>query len=771
MAKNLGSLIGEIGADISGWKDAQKQIGQDLKRFQKEGKNAAEKVGDSFEKMGRKMQSVGKSLSLKLTAPLVGIGAAALKTAAKYQDLQISLQALTGSAEKGTQIFKQLKNYVATTPFRLKGIASAENLLIGMGLSAQHAFKDLKQIADIAALTGSTIKDVAFNFGQAAAQGNVMTRDIRQFANEGLPILTMLSKSMGVSKDQIFALASQGKITFKVLEKAFAMATSAGGRFANGTEKMASTISGSFSTLEDNVEIALGAIGKAMFKAFHIGEIEKAVIKFLEEFTHWFDSLSDSTKRWIFIVGGLAAAIGPALIALGGMLKLLPLLVSGFTALGVVFNTLFSPITAIIAAIGALAAAAAYVYSNWKAFKDLFIRLWDKIKNALVESVAKMIGVIAKLYAWIPGFGKAVGKAQQWIRSFKSTIPTKTDADKFKSFGASIKATVGDIGGWISGMLGSGSDSSKALDNVNSKMKAISDSAKKGVKNVKDFASSISSVGSIYAVSAFSGSTIQGGGFGNAKPFKSIAGLKKRIQALNKEKIHINILANPGKFQMVTDRINKLKNTLKNFGKQTTQTTGFWNSFVNGFKATGQNLKQFLATQLTNSITSFAETLGKSIFGAGQGMKSGLDRILNILLSFAKTVGEVMIAIGTAMIAGIITSPEGVLILGAGVALTAIASGVQALIKQNDQGSSSNQAGFGGGVPMAQGGIVPSGFPNDSYPAMLTSGETVTPPKKLPSGHGESMYSAFKRALNDAQLVADGSDLRLVIHNSKESFR
>jgi hypothetical protein len=32
---------------------------------------------------------------------------------------------------------------------------------------------------------------------------------------------------------------------------------------------------------------------------------------------------------------------------------------------------------------------------------------------------------------------------------------------------------------------------------------------------------------------------------------------------------------------------------------------------------------------------------------------------------------------------------------------------------------------------MAEGGVVPSGFPGDTYPAMLTSGEVVTPPGKL----------------------------------------
>lgn len=34
---------------------------------------------------------------------------------------------------------------------------------------------------------------------------------------------------------------------------------------------------------------------------------------------------------------------------------------------------------------------------------------------------------------------------------------------------------------------------------------------------------------------------------------------------------------------------------------------------------------------------------------------------------------------------------------------------------------------------MAKGGIVPAGFPNDTYPAALSSGETVLPPKALPN--------------------------------------
>lgn len=47
------------------------------------------------------------------------------------------------------------------------------------------------------------------------------------------------------------------------------------------------------------------------------------------------------------------------------------------------------------------------------------------------------------------------------------------------------------------------------------------------------------------------------------------------------------------------------------------------------------------------------------------------------------------------------------------------------------------------GTEMADGGVVPSGYPNDSYPAMLTSGETVTP-----AGGFDQFAAAIVAAIN-----------------------
>jgi hypothetical protein len=61
---------------------------------------------------------------------------------------------------------------------------------------------------------------------------------------------------------------------------------------------------------------------------------------------------------------------------------------------------------------------------------------------------------------------------------------------------------------------------------------------------------------------------------------------------------------------------------------------------------------------------------------------------------------------------------------------------------------------------MAQGGIVPRGYPNDSYPAMLSSGEMVVPPNKLPSNMGGGTLTAR---------VSRG-DLLFILEQGKDRF-
>jgi hypothetical protein len=65
-----------------------------------------------------------------------------------------------------------------------------------------------------------------------------------------------------------------------------------------------------------------------------------------------------------------------------------------------------------------------------------------------------------------------------------------------------------------------------------------------------------------------------------------------------------------------------------------------------------------------------------------------------------------------------------------------------------------------GGARMAKGGIVPSGFPNDTFNAQLTSGEVVMPLERLEAMMGSSRGGASRVQVEG---IIRGSDIELVM--------
>lgn len=76
------------------------------------------------------------------------------------------------------------------------------------------------------------------------------------------------------------------------------------------------------------------------------------------------------------------------------------------------------------------------------------------------------------------------------------------------------------------------------------------------------------------------------------------------------------------------------------------------------------------------------------------------------------------------------------------------------------------------GSPLALGGIVPPGYPNDSYPALLTSGETVVPPDRLPEMMGQEIdYDRLAAIIQsrpvNLTLSLDGQTLAQAVYNAR----
>lgn len=287
-----------------------------IQQFQKDIKTAK----NSIKGVADMSKTLGKSLSKNVSAPLALAGGIALKESMKFERLKTSLKVLTGSAEAGAEAFENLSKFSAKTPFQLDELAAANNKLMGFGLSASQSLESLKLLGDVAAVSGGDLNGMTVAFGQAAAEGRLMTRDIMQLVNNGVPAYKLLAQEVGVSSSEIRKMASEGEISFDILVNALQNATAEGGMFANGMEVLSGTLGGVTSTLRDNLSIAFAELGNEIVKAFNLVEVGKSLTTFIQGAIVSFKNLDDSTKKTIIIIAGIATAIGPLLVLVGTVL-------------------------------------------------------------------------------------------------------------------------------------------------------------------------------------------------------------------------------------------------------------------------------------------------------------------------------------------------------------------------------------------------------------------------------------------------------------------
>lgn len=280
-----------------------------------------DKARGKIDKFSQQAVKTGKFLSTRLSLPLLAVGTLAVRQAAKFERLRVTLNTLNGSAEEGAKAFERLVQFSAETPLQLEELTRVNNMLMGFGQTSDDAFKSLKMLGDVAAVSGGNLTGIAVAFGQAAAEGRVMTRDLRQFINNGVPILDILAKSMGVARGEIMDLASEGKLSFEVLQDGFEFATGSQGRFNDGLKILSQTLEGLFSTLKDNVNIALATFGKEIAEALDLKNGVPALSRKIKELTDAFVGLNDKQQLTVLGLGGLAIAIPPIVVGLAILKK------------------------------------------------------------------------------------------------------------------------------------------------------------------------------------------------------------------------------------------------------------------------------------------------------------------------------------------------------------------------------------------------------------------------------------------------------------------
>lgn len=309
-------------------------------KFNQDIKNAR----GNIKKFTTDMTKFGRTMSTRVSLPLAAVGTLALRQAAKFERLRVTLNTLSGSADAGAESFERLVQFSAETPLQLQELTKVNNMLMGFGQSSDDAFESLKMLGDVSAITGGNLTGIAVAFGQAAAEGKLLTRDLRQFVNNGVPLFKMLAEEIGVTEGKISDMASEGKLSFELLQQTFRSATSEGGQFNNGLKILSQTLEGLFSTLKDNVNIALAELGKEIAETLNLKEGIPAFSKQIKEAVENFKNLNPEIRKLIIQLGLFVTAAGPVIIVLGtlsGSLIAITALVTALSPLVIAFTALF----------------------------------------------------------------------------------------------------------------------------------------------------------------------------------------------------------------------------------------------------------------------------------------------------------------------------------------------------------------------------------------------------------------------------------------------
>ena len=268
----------------------------------------------------RKLNSIGKGLTRAVTLPLIGIGAAAVKSAVDMEALQTSFISLTGGARQAAEMVKQLQDFSASTPFQIEGIAKAARQLIATGTELPDINETLGFLGDVAASTGNEIEDIAAIFAKVKAKGKVELESLNQLMERGIPI----AEALRAANSSLGSELGAGAVSVEEFEAALRSMAGEGGKAHNAMLNLSETAGGKLSTALDVLQNAGAEIGKELLPV--IKELLDEVIKLAKAFT----SLDSSTQKNIIKFAALAGAIGPITRAsgflVGNVSKLVPLM-------------------------------------------------------------------------------------------------------------------------------------------------------------------------------------------------------------------------------------------------------------------------------------------------------------------------------------------------------------------------------------------------------------------------------------------------------------
>ena len=631
----------------------------------------------------------GKLEASELAQSMGAVLPVASNMGVKFHEVGAAFAALsrtgTGAAEAATQIRSILTSL-------LKPTKQAEDQLNALGLSSAGLRQSLKEDGLLATLE---ILKQKFEGNDTAAQnvfGNVRA-------------LSGVMDLLGAGVDSTRAIFDAMNDTQGATAKAFAVTSeSASFKLTKGL---------------NSVKIALTEVGAELLDS--LVPLFEGFTKTVITITKKFNELDKSTKKIILAIGGIAAVIGPILIVIGQMsigfgslIKLLPLLASGFRVLTAAM--IANPILAVATAIAAVTVALVQYRKSQKEANKVALEQMDAAQlGEKVEALEKRKQALYKR-GYKDGQHRVqivqdeidVYKKQIQVVNEATTANEELEKQRLKTSNTPAPTALPTMGGG---------------------------ETRKPVASVSALgATAGTSMGTTQQLNLDAGSSLLG-----------------EMQTVSTDPVAMLAASVAGSTEELSSRLGAANEVLRAKGLEQ-QMIAQENALAVG---------AIVTSNLQNIAIGIGEALGDAIANGGNLVGALASTMLTGLANMAIQMGKLVLQNGIAIeaIKEALTSLQGPLAIAAGIALIAIGGAVKAgaanIAKGKGKGGGGGQSGprSGAVAAFANGGIVsgPTLGLMGEYAGAKSNPEVIAPLDKLKNMIGS----------RQAQQVNVGGEFRL----------
>ncbi|RKF23379.1 hypothetical protein D6851_02595 [Altericroceibacterium spongiae] len=383
----IGALRAIFGADTAAFEKGTDRVQREMSSTQK-----------SLNNLSNKFSSTGKKLSLGLTAPLAGLGAALTTSAMRMADNVPELERMAITA--GTSVAEMQKLAHAS-----KSVGIEQDKL-------GDIYKDTQdKIGDFIATGGGEMADF---FTNIAPKVGLTAEQFQKLSGpEALQAYYNALQEAGVSQSQqifymesiadeasgLIPLLKDGGAGFRELGEGAATLSDEQVQKLKDYKRATAQLSSSFQSL------TISLVDSGLL------EMVTTLVKRIADGTSTFAKAHPELFKFGVVAGGIAAAIGPSLIGIGSLVKtfstLLPILLKLGPAIKIVRIAMLALLgNPILLSAAAVIAGIYLAWKNWDkiepyitAVKDAVVGFWNTYVSPIFTAIGDGVKAIVRIFS------------------------------------------------------------------------------------------------------------------------------------------------------------------------------------------------------------------------------------------------------------------------------------------------------------------------------------------------------------------------------------